>query len=104
MLRNVSCRRQLMEQLLRSPPRNPETVVVPVSFRRHSSVYAKPIGQDFDMSASFTHSPQTGYVRHSAYASVEETNQRIDQFVWQDLAKWQDKIAIVGFDCRECFF
>lgn len=91
MLRNFQCRGQLSACL------NHLNKAIIVSSQRFSSKYAKPIGEDFDMAASFTHSEETGYVRHSAFGEIEKPNQQMHQFVWQNMAKWQDHIAMVGF-------
>lgn len=51
---------------------------------------------DFDMGASYTHTEAEGYVRHSGYGAIEVPQLRIDQFVWQDMHRWQNKIALVS--------
>lgn len=50
---------------------------------------------EFDMSASFTHTEADGYVRHSAFDPISLPNLRIDQFVWQDVQRWETKTALV---------
>lgn len=99
MLRNVSKRINLAVRSFQLPKVATTTISLPpLPIQRHysSSNYAKPIGEDFDMAESFTHSDETGYIRHSAFGNVEKTNQQIHRFVWQNMANWQNHIALVG--------
>lgn len=50
----------------------------------------------YDMSKYFTHSSETGYERHSSFTDITVPNLRIDQFVWKDYLKWQNKTAVVS--------
>lgn len=53
-------------------------------------------GASYDMAKYFKHSAEDGFVRTSSFAPIELPNMRIDQFVWKDYLKWQDKIAVVS--------
>lgn len=59
-------------------------------------------GASYDMSKYFTHSAEDGFVRTSSFAPIELPNMRIDQFVWKDYLKWQDKIAVVRQIYKAC--
>lgn len=50
----------------------------------------------YSMKDSFRYSPEEGYVRTSAYNDVTLPNLTIDQYIWKDLQKFQDKCAIVS--------
>lgn len=47
------------------------------------------------MSNKFTYTETGGYVRHSSFESISLANERIDQFVWRNIAAWQNRVAIV---------
>lgn len=49
---------------------------------------------NFDMCSSFTHAPEFGYIRQSAVDPVVLPFERIDQYVWKNLDRWQNKTAI----------
>lgn len=51
---------------------------------------------DYDMSEAFTHTPELGYIRQSVISPLVLPNERIDQYVWKDVQKWQDKTALVN--------
>lgn len=61
-----------------------------------SAVAQSSSGAPYDMTKYFTHSAEDGFVRRSSFTPIELPNMRIDQFVWKDYLKWQDKIAIVS--------
>lgn len=44
----------------------------------------------------FTHNPVEGYIRNSPYDVVTTPNLAIDQYVWENLAKWPDHVAVVS--------
>ncbi|XP_037036735.1 probable 4-coumarate--CoA ligase 1 [Bradysia coprophila] len=48
----------------------------------------------YSMKDSFRYSPEEGYIRTSAFNDVSMQNMTIDQYIWQDLNKFQDKCAI----------
>lgn len=98
MFRNMMASRVKLAVRISQLPQAEPTASLQLPFMRFSSNYAKPIGQDFDMGASFSHSEDQGYIRHSAFGTIGKTNQQIHRFVWQDLAKWQDHIALVCYD------
>lgn len=50
----------------------------------------------FSMRDSFRYSAEEGYVRTSAFLDVAVQNLTIDQYLWKDLQKFEDKIAIVS--------
>lgn len=50
----------------------------------------------FSMRDAFRYSPDEGYIRTSAFNDVSMQNMTIDQYIWQDLGKFQDKCAIVS--------
>lgn len=55
--------------------------------------------QHHDLSANFTHTAAEGFVRRNPFAPIgDAADQRIDQFVWRDLARWQQRTAIVCGD------
>lgn len=44
----------------------------------------------------FTHNPIEGYIRNSPYDVVTTPNLPLDQYVWQNVAKWPDHVATVS--------
>lgn len=50
----------------------------------------------FSMRDSFRYSPEEGYIRTSAFLDIAAQNLTIDQYLWKDLQKFEDKIAIVS--------
>lgn len=50
----------------------------------------------FSMKDSFRYSPEEGHIRTSAFNDVSLRNLTIDQYIWEDLDKFQDKCAIVS--------
>lgn len=57
-----------------------------------SSTNSKP----FDIAGSARYSPEEGHVRTSPFQSVTPTNVTLDQYVFQNYEKWQDKTALVS--------
>lgn len=41
------------------------------------------------------HSQQDGYVWHSPYEPISMPDMTVDQYVWKNVAKWPNKVAIV---------
>lgn len=50
----------------------------------------------YSMRDSFRYSPDEGYVRTSSFNDVKLENLTIDQYIWKDVDKFQDKCAIVS--------
>lgn len=50
----------------------------------------------YSMKDSFRYTPEDGYVRTSAFNDIQLQNLTIDQYIWQDLNKFQDNCAIVS--------
>lgn len=50
----------------------------------------------YSMKDSFRYSEEEGYVRTSAFIDAAVQNLTIDQYVWKDLEKLQNKVAIVS--------
>lgn len=44
----------------------------------------------------FTHNPVEGYIRNSPYDTVTTPNIALDQYVWQNVSKWQNHVATVS--------
>lgn len=44
----------------------------------------------------FTHNPVEGYIRNSPYDTVTTPNIALDQYVWQNVSKWPNHVAIVS--------
>lgn len=44
----------------------------------------------------FTHNPVEGFIRNSPYDVVQTPNLALDQYVWQNVAKWPNHIATVS--------
>lgn len=63
--------------------------------RFKSSCYCDGENADYDMTSAFTHTQELGYIRESAVAPVILPNERIDQYVWKDISKWQNQTALV---------
>lgn len=88
MLRNAT--RDFLKKCVRSELRR----------RVSSSVVAQSssIGASYDMNKYFAHTAEDGFIRTSSFTPIELPNMRIDQFVWKDYLKWQDKIALVSIN------
>lgn len=43
----------------------------------------------------FTHNPVEGFIRNSPYDVVTTPNLALDQYVWQNVSKWPDHVAMV---------
>lgn len=46
--------------------------------------------------AYFTHNPVEGYIRNSPFDVVTTPNLALDQYVWQNVNKWPNHIAMVS--------
>lgn len=44
----------------------------------------------------FTHNPVEGYIRNSPFDMVVPPNLSLDQYVWQNISKWQNHVAMVS--------
>lgn len=44
----------------------------------------------------YTHNPVEGYIRNSPYDTVITPNLALDQYVWQNVSKWQNHVATVS--------
>lgn len=44
----------------------------------------------------YTHNPIEGYIRNSPFDVVTTPNLSLDQYAWQNLAKWPNHIATVS--------
>lgn len=62
-----------------------------------SATFYRQTSIDFDMANCFTHTEEEGFVRQSAYDPIVVPEMSIDQYVWRNLDKWQDKCAVVCF-------
>lgn len=51
----------------------------------------------------FTHNPVEGYIRNSPYDVVVPPNLALDQYVWQNVSKWPNHVAMVS-QCNEFFW
>lgn len=43
------------------------------------------------------HTPEDGYIVSSPFEPITIPDLTIDQYVWKNLSKWQNKVAIVSF-------
>lgn len=43
------------------------------------------------------HTPEDGFVLKSIYEPISLPDLTVDQYVWKNIAKWQNKVAIVSF-------
>lgn len=50
----------------------------------------------YDMSACYRQTNRDGIIRTSAFEPIEVPNMRVHEFVWKDLYKWQDHVALVS--------
>lgn len=44
-----------------------------------------------------THSPEDGFIVKTIYEPITLSNQTVDQYVWKDINKWQNMVAIVSY-------
>lgn len=44
-----------------------------------------------------THTPEDGFVLNSVYEPITLPDLTVDQYVWKNISKWQNKVAIVSF-------
>lgn len=64
--------------------------------QQHHALSTAANPADYSMENFFTYSPETGYERTSSFPDITIPNVRIDQFVWKDYLKWQNKTAVVS--------
>lgn len=50
-----------------------------------------------DVAHNRTHSIEEGYVWKSGYEPIVVPDLTLDEYVWKNVAKWENKIAIVSF-------
>lgn len=43
-----------------------------------------------------THTPEDGFVLNSIYDPISIPDLTVDQYVWKNVSKWQNKVAIVS--------
>lgn len=43
-----------------------------------------------------THTPEDGFVLNSIYEPISLPDLTVDQYVWKNISKWQNKVAIVS--------
>lgn len=95
MFRNSS--QYLLRKYIRQHGSNNTTTAIRTlsSANPSSSAAAAAATTLYDMTKYFTHTTEEGFLRHSSFDPITVPNTTIDQYVWKDVAKWHDKIAIV---------
>lgn len=49
-----------------------------------------------DLSEFRTYTPEDGFILNSIYEPITLPDLTIDQYIWKNVTKWQDKVAIVS--------
>lgn len=49
-----------------------------------------------DINKFRTHTPEDGYILNSIYEPITLPDLTLDQFIWKNVSKWQNKVAIVS--------
>lgn len=58
--------------------------------------------QKFETAKFCRYSPEEGHIRLSPFENITSPNLTLDQYVWKNYKKWQDKTAIVSiFKCLD---
>lgn len=43
------------------------------------------------------HTPEDGFVVNSIYEPITLPDMTVDQYVWKNISKWQNKVAVVSY-------